>query len=210
MKKEIVKVVVVDDHPLVIEGLKSSIGMDENIEVAACFENAEDLFAYLKRKVAHVIVLDVNLPDINGVEVCEKIHAKYPHVKVLGLSTYNDPSIIKQMVKNGAKGYLLKNVSSKELGVAINQIHDGLSYFSGEIQKILADSIFDNNRIPKLTRREKEILALVAEGITTPQIAEKLIISPLTVETHRRNLIQKMGVANAAQLVKMAIEQNLI
>ncbi|TMM58406.1 response regulator transcription factor [Maribacter algarum] len=210
MRKEIVKVVVVDDHPLVIEGLKSSIGMDETIEVTACFENAEDLFAHLKRKVAHVVVLDVNLPDINGVEVCEKINSKYPHVKVLGLSTYNDPSIIKQMVKNGAKGYLLKNVSSKELGIAIHQIHDGLSYFSAEIQKILADSIFDNNRIPKLTRREKEILALVAEGITTPQIAEKLIISPLTVETHRRNLIQKMGVTNAAQLVKMAIEQKLI
>jgi len=114
------------------------------------------------------------------------------------------------MVKNGAKGYLLKNVTSKELARAIHQIYEGQSYFSGEIQKILADSIFDNNEIPKLTRREKEILSLVAEGITTPQIADKLIISPLTVETHRRNLIQKMGVSNAAQLVKMAIEKKLI
>ena len=210
MKKEIIKTVVVDDHPLVLEGLKSSIGENRYIDVTACFENAKDLFAYLKRELTHVVVLDVNLPDMNGVEICKEVTKKYPHIKVLGLSTYNDPSIVKQMVKNGAKGYLLKNVSSKELVAAIEQIHDGLSYFSGEIQKILADSIFDTAPVPKLTRREKEILSLVAEGTTTPQIAEKLIISPLTVETHRRNLIQKMGVSNAAQLVKMAIEQKLI
>jgi len=210
MKSEIIKVVVVDDHPMVIEGLRSSLGEENTIEVVNCFENASDLFTFLKRQVTNVVVLDVNLPDMNGVEICENITKKYPHIKVIGLSTYNDPSIIKQMVKNGAKGYLLKNVTSKELAIAIHQIYEGQSYFSAEIQKILADSIFDNITIPKLTRREKEILTLVAEGITTPQIAEKLIISPLTVETHRRNLIQKMGVSNAAQLVKMAIEQKLI
>lgn len=210
MKSEKIKVVVVDDHPLVIEGLRSSLGEDNTIEVVNCFKNASDLFSFLKRSVTNVVILDVNLPDMNGVEICEKITKKYAHIKVVGLSTYNDPSIIKQMVKNGAKGYLLKNVTSKELAMAIHQIHEGQSYFSGEIQKILADSIFDSVAVPKLTRREKEILSLVAEGITTPQIAEKLIISPLTVETHRRNLIQKMGVTNAAQLVKMAIEQKLI
>lgn len=210
MKSKKIKVVVVDDHPLVIQGLRSSLGEDNTIEVVNCFESASDLFDFLKRSVVNVVILDVNLPDMNGVDICEKITKKYAHVKVVGLSTYNDPSIIKQMVKNGAKGYLLKNVTSKELAMAIHQIHDGQSYFSGEIQKILADSIFDNNAIPKLTRREKEILSLVAEGITTPKIAEKLVISPLTVETHRRNLIQKMGVTNAAQLVKIAIEQKLI
>lgn len=210
MRREKIKVVVVDDHPLVIEGLRSSMSEDNTIDVINCFENALDLFVFLKRSVTNVVVLDINLPDMNGVEICEKITKKYPHVKVLGLSTYNDPSIIKQMVKNGAKGYLLKNVTSRELIGAIHQIHQGHSYFSSAIQKILADSIFDDNALPKLTRREKEILTLVAEGITTPQIAEKLIISPLTVETHRRNLIQKMGVTNAAQLVKMAIEQKLI
>lgn len=210
MKSENIRVVVVDDHPLVIEGLRSSLGEDNTIEVVKCFENASALFAFLKRSVTNVVILDVNLPDMNGVEICEKITHKYPHIKVVGLSTYNDPSIIKQMVKNGAKGYLLKNITSKELATAIRQVHDGQSYFSGEIQKILADSIFNNNAIPKLTRREKEILKLVSEGTTTPLIAEQLNISPLTVETHRRNLIQKMGVTNAAQLVKMAIEQKLI
>lgn len=210
MSSKKIKVVVVDDHPLVIDGLRSSLGEDSTIEIVNCFENAADLFTFLKRSVTNLVILDVNLPDMNGVEICEKITKKYPHIKIVGLSTYNDPSIIKQMVKNGAKGYLLKNVTSKELARAIHQIYEGQSYFSGEIQKILADSIFDNNEIPKLTRREKEILSLVAEGITTPQIADKLVISPLTVETHRRNLIQKMGVSNAAQLVKMAIEKKLI
>ncbi len=210
MKNQNTKVIVVDDHPLVIEGLKSSIGNNSGIEVVACFENATSLFSYLRKKTAQVVVLDINLPDMNGVEICEKVVKKYPHIKILGLSTYNDPSIIRQMVKNGAKGYLLKNVSSKELVSAIHQINEGQSYFSVEIQKILADSIFENDRIPRLTRREKEILKLVAEGVTTPQIAQQLFISPLTVETHRRNLIQKMGVSNAAQLVKMAIEQKLL
>lgn len=210
MKNETIKVIVVDDHPLVIEGLRSSLGEDTTIEVVDCFENAEDLFGFLKRSVVHIVILDVNLPDMNGVEICEIITQKYPHIRVVGLSTYNDPSIIKQMVKNGAKGYLLKNVTSKELAKAIHQIRAGQSYFSGEIQKILADSIFDNNAIPKLTRREKEVLSLVAEGITTPKIAEKLVISPLTVETHRRNLMQKMEVSNAASLIKIAVERKLI
>lgn len=210
MKVEKIKVVVVDDHPLVIEGLRSSLGEDNTIQVIKCFENATDLFTFLKRTNTNIVLLDVNLPDMNGVEVCEKITKKYPHIKIIGLSTYNNPSIIKQMIKNGAKGYLLKNVTSKELATAIHQIYNGQSYFSGEIQTILADSIFDNSTIPKLTRREKEILVLVAEGITTPQIAEKLIISPLTVETHRRNLIQKMGVTNAASLIKVAVEKKLI
>ncbi|MBM1105601.1 response regulator transcription factor [Aurantibacter crassamenti] len=210
MKSEKIKVIVVDDHPLVIEGLRTSLGEDDSIEVIKCFNNAADLFSSLKIIITNVIVLDVNLPDMNGVEVCKKITKKHPHIKIIGLSTYNNPSIVKQMIKNGAKGYLLKNVTSKELVTAIHQIHKGQSYFSGEIHTILADSIFNTNAIPKLTRREKEILILVSEGITTPQIAKKLVISPLTVETHRRNLIQKMGVTNAAQLVKIAIEQKLI
>lgn len=205
-----IKTVVVDDHPLVIEGLKSSIGSYDTVQIVGCFENASDLFRFLKKDTTQVIVLDVNLPDRNGVDICGDITQKYPHIKVIGLSTYNDPSIVKQMVKNGAKGYLLKNATSKELVAAIRQVHEGLPYFSGEIQKILADSVFDEKPVPKLTRREKEILELVADGITTPQIGEKLSISPLTVETHRRNLIQKMGVSNAAQLVRMAVEQKLI
>lgn len=205
-----IKVVVVDDHPMVIAGLQSSINESTNIEVIACTQNASEVFSLLERTVPDVIVLDINLPDMNGVEICKKITRKYDSVKILGLSTYNDPSIVKQMVKNGAKGYVLKNVTPKELKEAIRQIATGNSYFSAEIQQILANSIFDEIETPKLTRREKEILKLVAEGITTPQIAEKLFISPLTVETHRRNLIQKMKVNNSAQLVKIALEQNLL
>lgn len=210
MSNEKIKVVVVDDHPLVIEGLKSSLAIDVNLTIVACFSDARSLFSYLKRSIVNVIMLDINLPDMNGVEICGYLKKKHPHIKVVGLSTYNDPSIIKQMVKNGAKGYLLKNVTTKELTNAIKQVSEGRSYFSSEIQKILADSIFDNHATPKLTRREKEILQLIANGITTPKIALKLNISPLTVETHRRNLIQKMEVTNAAQLVKIAIEKKLI
>lgn len=132
-------------------------------------------------------------------------------IKILGLSTYSEPSIINQMIKNGVKGYLLKNATSDELVNAISQVHKGNFYFGSEVQKILADSVSQESKnIPKLTRRETHILRLIADGKTTNSIAEELFISPLTVETHRRNLMQKLEVSNAASLIKIAVEHKLI
>jgi len=132
-------------------------------------------------------------------------------INILGLSTYSEPSIINQMIKNGVKGYLLKNATSDELVTAICQVHEGNFYFGSEVQKILADSVTQESKdLPKLTRRETHILRLIADGKTTNIIAEELFISPLTVETHRRNLMQKMEVSNAASLIKIAVERKLI
>ncbi len=206
-----ITVLIVDDHPMVIEGLKTLLSDNERVHVKTFFTNGKDTLAFLEKETVDVILLDVNLPDINGVEMVTKILNKRATINILGLSTYSEPSIINQMIKNGVKGYLLKNATSDELVNAITQAHNGNFYFGSEVQKILADSVSNDHKdLPKLTRREKHILSLIAEGKTTNIIAEELFISPLTVETHRRNLMQKLEVSNAASLIKVAVEQNLI
>ena len=211
MQHKPINVLIVDDHPMVIEGLKTLLSDDNRVHVKTFFTNGKDTLDFLEKETVDVILLDVNLPDINGVEMVTKILNKRATINILGLSTYSEPSIINQMIKNGVKGYLLKNATSDELVNAITQAHNGNFYFGSEVQKILADSVTNDNRdLPKLTRREKHVLALIAEGKTTNIIAEELFISPLTVETHRRNLMQKLEVSNAASLIKIAVEQKLI
>jgi len=206
-----ITVLIVDDHPMVIEGLKTLLSDNERVHVKTFFTNGKDTLAFLEKETVDVILLDVNLPDINGVEMVTKILNKRATINILGLSTYSEPSIINQMIKNGVKGYLLKNATSDELVNAITQAHNGNFYFGSEVQKILADSVTNDHKdLPKLTRREKHILSLIAEGKTTNIIAEELFISPLTVETHRRNLMQKLEVSNAASLIKIAVERKLI
>ncbi len=211
MQHRPISILIVDDHPMVIEGLKTLLSDDSRVEVKTFFTNGKDTLDYLEKEIVDVILLDVNLPDINGVEMVTKILNKRATINILGLSTYSEPSIINQMIKNGVKGYLLKNATSDELVNAISQVHRGNFYFGSEVQKILADSVSNDNKdLPKLTRREKHILSLIAEGKTTNIIAEELFISPLTVETHRRNLMQKLEVSNAASLIKVAVEHKLI
>ncbi len=203
--------VVVDDHRLVIEGLKALLGGDAQIEISASFTTGQAALTFLETQPVAVVLLDVNLPDIHGVEMCRIIHERYPTVKILGLSTYCEPSIINQMIKNGVSGYLLKNVVADELVRAIHQVQRGQPYFGAEIQKILADAVLDGaQETPRLTRREKEIVRLIADGHTTNQIAEALFISPLTVETHRKNVMKKLKVTNAASLIKLVVEKTII
>ncbi|WP_273565424.1 response regulator [Maribacter halichondriae] len=211
MQHKPISILIVDDHPMVIEGLKTLLSDDERVEVKTFFTNGKDTLEYLEKEIVDVILLDVNLPDINGVEMVKLILDKRATISILGLSTYSEPSIINQMIKNGVNGYLLKNATADELVSAISQVHQGNFYFGSEVQKILADSVSQESKdLPKLTRRETHILRLIAEGKTTNTIAEELFISPLTVETHRRNLMQKMEVSNAASLIKIAVEYKLI
>ena len=211
MRPEPIEILIVDDHPMVIEGLKTLLSDDERIQVKDQFTNGRETLDFLAQESVDVILLDVNLPDINGVEMVNFILEIRPNIKILGLSTYSEPSIINQMIKNGVKGYLLKNATSYELTNAISQAYAGNFYFGSEVQKILADSVTQEVKdVPKLTRREKHILTLIAEGKTTNQIADELFISPLTVETHRRNLMQKMEVSNAPSLIRLAVELKLI
>ncbi|MEL6975286.1 MAG: response regulator transcription factor [Bacteroidota bacterium] len=206
-----IRVVIVDDHPLVIEGLKSLLNGNREIKVVHSCERGGEVLEYLKNDTVDLVLLDINLPDISGTEVCRLINKEHPSVAVVGLSTYGERSIINQMISNGAKGYLLKNVTESELVEAINKVYRGKYYYGHEIQKAMANTIFHTmGSTPRLTKREKQILKLIVSGKTRNGIAEELFISPLTVETHRRNLMKKMEASNTASLVKIAIEKALV
>lgn len=213
MKPDIlkIKVVIIDDHQLVIEGLKSLLQASKDIKVVGNFKTGSEGLHFFKKNQVDVVLLDINLPDINGIDVCKEITKHYKKVAVIGLSTYGERSIINQMISNGAKGYLLKNVTESELIEAINKVYRGNYYYGNEIQKTMVNTIFQTmGEMPRLTKREKQILQQIVSGKTTNAIAEELFISPLTVETHRRNLMKKMNAPNVATLVKIAIEKMLV
>jgi DNA-binding NarL/FixJ family response regulator len=151
--------------------------------------------------------MDINLPDKSGIDLCKEVKDKYPSVFVLGLSTFNQQAFIRNMIDNGASGYVLKNATKDELLDAIKTITAGKTYLSQEVSAILKTS--DNEAIP-ITRREKEILALIAEGLTNAEIAEKLFLSIATVNTHRKSLLEKLDAKNTAILIGKAIKNGMI
>jgi two-component system nitrate/nitrite response regulator NarL len=198
------KILIVDDHNMVIEGLKSILAQLPHIEVVAtainAFEAIEALRNYSK---INLVLSDINLPDISGIELCAKIKKEFPAVEVIGLSTFNQRSYVSQMIQNGASGYLVKSATASEIDEAIQTVLSGKMYISNDINNetiVVASS----NDAPILTRREKEILILIAEGQTNHLIAEKLFVSPHTIDSHRKNLLLKFEVGNTAQLIKKA------
>ncbi|SFP93543.1 response regulator [Parafilimonas terrae] len=205
-----IEIIILDDHPLVHEGIQHILQQHSEIEVLGSFINAEDALNFLKENSADLILLDINLPDINGIELCKTIKQLYHGIKIIALSNHNERLIIAKILQNGASGYVLKNASSKELIQAIKDAMDGKLILNDEVQKILATANNEIAEAPHITRREKEILQCIAQGLTTAQIAEKLFISPLTVETHRRNLMQKFEVNNAPALIHIAVELKMI
>lgn len=201
------KVFIVDDHYMVIEGIRSLLQNEKYIEWAGHAMNAVSCLAFLQRQQPDVILMDINLPDKSGIELCKEVKEKYPYVFIIGLSTFNQQSFIQKMMDNGASGYVLKNATQEELMEAIKTVVKGKIYLSVEasqtLQKNEATSIV-------LTRREKEVLELIAEGMTNNVIAQKLFISPTTVDTHRKNLLAKLEAKNTASLIRMATQLQLI
>lgn len=203
--------VIIDDHPVVLQGLRYMLEGQEHMEVLACFTTGKEALEYLRRQEVSVVLQDIGLPDTSGIELCCEIKMLQPDVKVLVLSNYNERSIIFESLKNGASGYLLKNTAPDILMQGIKDALDGKLVLSEEVQAIMTQPApADLSVPPRLTRREKEILQYIADGCTTAEIAEKLFISPLTVESHRRNLMQKFSVNNAPGLIKMAISHKFV
>lgn len=200
-------VFIVDDHYMVIEGIHSLLQNEKNIEWLGHATNAASCLAFLKHNQPGIILMDVNLPDMNGTELCKVVKDLYPAVLVLGLSTFNQQAVIRNMVDNGASGYLLKNASKNEILEAIATVLRGDRYLSFEAAVSLKNTSSD---IPLITRREKEILRLIAEGLTNNEIAEKLFISIPTVNTHRKSLLEKFDVKNTALLIGKAIRLGFI
>ncbi len=203
-----IKILIVDDHPLILEGIKALLADNDTITVVGTASNAFDAIAFLKENSIDIAFLDINLPDISGIELCKKIKEEFPDVRCIALSTFSERSYISRMIQNGAMGYLLKNSSKEEILMAIHQVHTG-SYF---MNVNLETSTSAENPKPTtiLTPREKEVLEHIAEGLTSQQIADKLFVSVLTIDSHRKNLLTKFEVNNTASLIKLAAHQKLI
>ncbi len=208
-----IPIAITDDHTIVIEGIKTMLKSNKEIEVVQSFENLKDTFEQLDPSI-EILLLDINLPDGNGIQACKELLEKYSQLKIIALTNFEDSIFIKQILKNGALGYLLKNTSKTELTEALKQVQLGNRYLPKNISDILLnDSIgLENSNyfIPKLTTREKEILALITQEFTTEEMAKKLFVSTKTVESHRSNLIQKLSVKNTAGLVRVAFEKGLV
>ncbi len=203
----ITKVFIVDDHYMVIEGIRSLLSNDKQIEWSGHAMNGASCLAYLQKGQPDVILMDINLPDISGIDLCKIVKEKYPSVFIIGLSTFNQQSFIQKMMDNGASGYVLKNATQDELTDAIVQVMKGKIYLSEEASHTLRTDVSANII---LTRREKEVLELIADGLTNNEIAQKLFISVTTVDTHRKNLLAKFEAKNIASLVKAAVQMQLI
>ncbi len=206
MKKNI-DILVVDDHSMVKEGMKTLLS---KLPFVGNIHTANDAFIamqILKEQPVELAFLDINLPDINGIELCKNIKNTYPSIQIIGLSTFNQRSYVVQMIKNGANGYLLKSADLEEIEQAIAAVWEGKMYISPDIKTTMTENADDP---PTLTRREKEILTMISEGMTNNAIAEKIFLSPYTVDTHRKNLLAKFNAANTAILIKKAGQAGLI
>jgi DNA-binding NarL/FixJ family response regulator len=205
------RILIVDDHPVVLEGMKALLQDNDMVDVKACCSNGKDALEFLLENRVDVVLLDINLPDISGIDLCKSIKQQYAHIHIVAISNYNERSMITKMLQNGATGYVLKNASAEEIMDAIRAVVKKTVYFSPEVQKSLFEAALDDPLdLPKLTRREQEVLRCIAEGKTTAEIGDTLFISPHTVETHRRNLMQKFQVSNAAALIRVASQYQLI
>ena len=201
------KLFIVDDHYMVIEGIHSLLKDTQGIEWMGHATNAASCLAFLKKETPDVILMDINLPDINGIDLCKAVKEQHPSVFVIGLSTFNQYSLIEKMMDNGASGYVLKNATKEELIEAIQSVQKNKTYFSREAAQTMRKD--DSIKIV-LTRREKEVLELIADGMTNNEIAQKLFVSVTTVDTHRKNLLAKFEARNIASLIKMAVTMKFI
>lgn len=204
-----VKIIVVDDHPMVLEGMKSMMAQIDFVELIGLATNAYQAMELLNTCLPDIVITDINMPEISGIELTTRIRTDFPAVKIIAMSTFKERSYISQMIQNGASGYLVKSASREEIEEAILTAHEGKLYLSldvnmqpGEKEKL--------DKIPVLSSREKEVLQLIADGMTNPQIAAKLFISLHTVDSHRKNLLTKFAVNNTASLIKLAAKFNLI
>lgn len=205
-----ITVFIVDDHAVVIEGLSFLLQDEKEIKVIGRANNAEGCLSFFSMQPADVILMDISMPGINGIDLCAMIKEKYPNTMVLALSTFDQGSYIRRMVDNGASGYLLKNAGKKEIVDAIKLVVQGKTYFSYDAVQSMKSDTQKMKSFPRLTKREKEVLALIVEGLTNAQMGERLFISADTVDSHRKNLHLKLNVNNTAMLVRVALENNLV
>ncbi|OPY90417.1 MAG: Oxygen regulatory protein NreC [Syntrophus sp. PtaU1.Bin208] len=210
-----VNVLLADDHKIVRDGLRILIENHGNMNVVAEAENGQKAITLAKELRPQVIIMDISMPDMNGIDATRRITSDFPGIKVIALSMHTDRHFVVGMLEAGAAGYLLKDCAFEELVSAIHTVLENHTYLSPTITDIVVRNYVHKEAKPavsvssELTARERELLQLLAEGMTAKQIAKTLRVSVKTVETHRRNIAQKLGAGSVAELIKYAIREGL-
>lgn len=207
--KDHLSLAIVDDHPMILEGLKSLLQQETKFQIFS-FTKGTAALDFIQENRIDVLLLDIVLSDGNGLDFCKIIKQQSPKTIVIGISNQAERSIIFRFLENGGNGYILKNADSHEIIKCIEYAIKGELALSKEVQEIMLRPSLNNFELPRLTKREQQILQSIAHGNTSGEIAEKLFISVITVETHRRNLLQKFKAKNMVELVKIATENKLI
>jgi len=220
-----ISLLVVDDHPLVIEGVRSLLSGQGEVQLVGQAQSLSEARAFLEKHASdiQVVLLDIRLQDGLGIDLAREIRQKYPHLQVIALTMYDSEAYLEAIIKAGARGYLLKNTSRDELVKAIKAVLEGRYYFSEGIHDTIGQRLSsekavttavpvsaDTSKSIRLTKRERQILELVAKELNNVQIAAQLNLSPRTIHTHRRAIMQKLGVRNTAGLIRQAIELGLL
>ena len=208
-----ITIAMAEDHQMLIDGVKSFFEYDENINIIGAVNNGEDLIKLVALKQPKLVITDIRMPRMDGIQATKEIKKQFPHIKVLAMTMFDQPDAIKQMLDAGASGYLLKNSGIKMLSKAIVTVANGDTFFDPNVAINFMNSYIDENvTIGKsekvvLSRREKEILQLIAQGKTSKQISEDLFIAKSTVDVHRKNMIRKLDLSNGNELVRYAIDK---
>ncbi len=209
-----IDLLIADDHQLIIDGIKTSLKDFSDINIIGEAKDGLDVLKILETTHADVILMDIKMPKMDGIECLQNVTKKFPKCKVIALSQYDEKRIVNKMIKSGAKGYLLKGTDREELVTAIRRVHANSKYFSNDLydNRMNGDSESGsgNRLFPNLSHREREILKLICQEYSTTEIAKKLYISIHTVGTHRANLMAKCGVKNTAGLVRWVIENDFL
>lgn len=211
-------ILIADDHAMFADGIASILKNEDSIKVVGRCLDGPSVIEFLKENKVDILLLDVNLPGMSGIDVCKEVTSNYKSTKVLAISMFNEESFVTEILNNGAMGYILKNTGREELLVAIDTVLSGKSYFSDDVTQTIMKGLMKQRtaskqtkpELPKISRRETEVLGLIIKEFTTQEIADKLFISLKTVESHRSNLLAKLNARNTAGLVRIAMENNLI
>lgn len=207
-----IKILACDDHQIFVDGLKNTLEKEKNFGPVATALNGDDVLKAVDADHIDVVLMDIEMPGVDGIEATRQISKSHPEVKVIALSMHDDSNVIRKMIQAGAKGYLIKNAGFQELVQAINTVNEGGQYFKGAVlNRIIDFSEDDEGPDPweLLTDREIEVLKLIAAEKSNLEIASELFISVHTVSSHRKNMIKKLGVKNSAGLLKYAVQKGL-
>jgi DNA-binding NarL/FixJ family response regulator len=218
---EKIKLFVVDDHPIFIDGITGLLKDAPGFSIIGTAQNGKELLEKIASQTPDIVLMDINMPEMDGIEATKQLKINYPNIKVIMLTMFNDIRFIKELLEIGAKGYILKNISRDDLIKAIETVSSGMPFLDSAVQEKVISNMQNQDEgevddkeadamVQNITTRELEILQLIALGLTSQEISKKLFISKNTVETHRKNLLAKLNVKNTASLLKFAFRKGLV